>query len=197
MSTSTNVLAARFQFGRDPDQQLPPSSEEAVDDLAVRRWFRGYDRGRDLGRAELEVLVDDLCTRPQLWRHLIRRSRDRRHYVRLLLDRHVEVWLICWCRTQDTGFHDHDGSSGAVGVVAGAVTETLLRVDGVNPITLHPTGARFSFGGSHIHDVQHAKGDPAASLHVYSPPLRDMGFYEAAGDGTLQRFTADAEREFC
>jgi predicted metal-dependent enzyme (double-stranded beta helix superfamily) len=197
MSAPPNVVPARFSFGRDPDQPLPALDAAAVDDLAVRRWFRGHDRRRDLSRAELDELIEDLAARPDLWRHLVRRSPDERFYARLLLDTHVEVWLICWCPAQDTGFHDHAGSRGAVAVVSGAVTETLLAVNGRDPVSSYRAGARFSFGACHIHDVQHAEGDPAASLHVYSPPLGEMGFYEVDEDGTLRRRCGEYREEFC
>jgi predicted metal-dependent enzyme (double-stranded beta helix superfamily) len=197
LSTAPNVIPARFRFGRDPDAKLNSTAEVLVDDLALHRWYRARDRHRDLGRVELEALVDALAARPDLWRHLVRESPDHRYYVRLLLDEHVEIWLICWSPAQDTGFHDHAGSRGAVAVVAGAVTELLLGVRGSNPVRVHAHGGRFSFGASHIHDVQHAAGAPAASLHVYSPPLGEMGFYDVAEDGTLGRRSGDHQEEFC
>ena len=133
-----------------------------------------------------------MSAHPELWRHLVHQSPDERHYVRMLLDANVEIWLICWCPTQETGFHDHGGSRGAVAVLQGMLSETLPNIGGEHPRALYRTGDCFSFGASHIHDVQHAAGDPAASLHAYSPPLGEMGFYELDDGGTLTRRRATA-----
>ncbi len=163
----------------------------------LRRWYRLHDRGRTLARAELELLVQDMSAHPELWRHLVHHSPDERHYVPMLLDANVEIWLICWCATQETGFHDHGGSRGALAVLQGMLSETLPNIGGEHPRALYRTGDCFSFGASHIHDVQHAAGDPAASLHAYSPPLGAMGFYELDDGGTLTRRPGDSDNEFC
>ena len=111
------------------------------------------------------------------------------------LDDHLEVWLICWSQRQDTGFHDHDRSRGAVSVVSGALAERRLAVGGPPPPTaIYPTGAAFSFGATHIHDVSQTGAGLATSLHVYSPPLGEMGFYEVGADGMLGRRTGDYRR---
>jgi len=169
MSSSPHVVPARFRFGRDPESSLAQPPVVHADELMLRRWYRLHDRGRTLARAELELLVEDMSAHPELWRHLLHHSPDERH-VRMLLDTNVEIRLICWRPTQETGFHDHGGSRGAVAVLQGMLTETLPNVGGEQPSTLHRTGDCFSFGSTHIHDVRHAAGDPAASLHAYSPP---------------------------
>jgi predicted metal-dependent enzyme (double-stranded beta helix superfamily) len=194
MSEAGTVITGDFPFSRT-------GAEEPVrvpaDDLAVRRWYRKHDRGRELTRAELERLAADLAAHRELWEHLVVRSVDERYYVRLHRDRFTEIWLICWCPSQDTGFHDHDGSRGGVAVVHGAIRETLLGACGERPEVVYVEGEAFSFGASHIHDVQYEGGDPAASLHAYSPPLGEMGFYDVADDGTLRRRRGDHREEFC
>ncbi len=197
MSSFPNVVSARFRFGRDPECDLAQSALIHADQLMLRRWFRHHDRKGYLTRAELALLVEDLAAHPELWRHLVRRSPDERHYVRMLLDANVEICLICWCPTQETGFHDHGGSRGAVAVLQGMLSETLPNIGGEHPRALYRRGDCFSFGESHIHDVQHAAGDPAASLHAYSPPLGEMGFYELDDGGTLTRRRGASDDEFC
>jgi predicted metal-dependent enzyme (double-stranded beta helix superfamily) len=197
MSSSPNVVPARFRFGRDPDLAIAQSAVIHADELMLWRWYRHHDRKGYLTRSELALLVEDLSAHPELWRHLVRHSPDERHYVRMLLDASVEIWLICWCPTQETGFHDHGGSRGAIAVVQGTLSETLPNIGGEHPRALYRTGDCFSFGASHIHDVQHATGDPAASLHAYSPPLGEMGFYELDDGGTLTQRPGDSDDEFC
>ena len=41
----------------------------------------------------------------------------------------LDVWLICWDNAQDTGYHDHDQSSGAVYVCAGMLCEDSFHRD--------------------------------------------------------------------
>jgi hypothetical protein len=73
-----------------------------ADDLAVHRWFKTHDRGGEFCRDELEAMVADLAGRPDLWSHLIRRSRDGRCYSQLLLTEHVEISLISWSAGSET-----------------------------------------------------------------------------------------------
>jgi len=195
MSSPPRVVPARFRFGRDPESELVQPSLVHADELMLRRWYRHHDRKGYLTRSELALLAEDLSAHPELWRHLLRRSPDQRHYVQMFLDAHVEIWLICWCPTQETGFHDHGGSRGAVAVVQGMLSETLPNIGGEHRRALYRRGDCFSFGASHIHDVQHAAGDPAASLHSYSPPLGEMGFYELDDGGTLTRRPGDSDEE--
>jgi hypothetical protein len=120
------------------------ANETVAADAALDAWMAARDLGRESTRAELEELVRELATRPDLWGHLIRHSPVERIYVRLHLDEHLELWVICWSQRQDTGFHDHDGSRGAVAVVGGALAERRLAVGGPPPPTaIHPAGAAF------------------------------------------------------
>jgi len=168
-----------------------------ADNAAMHTWYERHDRGRELSREELDLLVHDLARHPELWEGEIHHSADERFYVQLLLNDNVDIWLICWCPTQDTGFHDHAGSRGAVAVVEGALAETLFTIGGASRATIHGHGSRFSFGARHIHDVQHCGRGAATSLHAYSPPLGDMGFYEVLPDGAITRRVGDYREEFC
>ena len=59
--------------------------------------------------------------------------------------------MITWTDGNDTGFHDHDVSRGAVAVVEGEVTEERLLVGGP-PLRLHfAAGTTFDFDASHVH----------------------------------------------
>jgi len=164
----------------------------------IEAWFAARHVRRERTRTELEVLVRELAQRPGLWRGLVEHSPVDRIYSRLHLDANLEVWLICWSRLQDTGFHDHDRSRGAVAVVDGAVAERRLGVGPVTPVTaVYGAGSTFSFGAAHIHDVSQTGRSPATSLHAYSPRLGQMGFYEVGADGLLSRRAGGAAEEFC
>ena len=194
-SLTFNPLPTPRRFSRDAAR--PPLELVPREPSLLRAWQRDRTRGRELSRAELEALVDDLAGRPELWRSQVRHSPEERIYVRLAGDEHVEIWLICWCPAQDTGFHDHDRSRGAVAVVEGRLRETLLAACGEHPTRTYGAGERFSFGATRVHDVQHVGMDPATSLHAYSPPLGEMGFYELGADGTVTRRAGDHREDLC
>ena len=150
---------------------------------------------RDLTRSELRALVAELARRPQTWRHLVHHDPAARTYEQLLRDEHVAVWLICWMEDHDTGFHDHDLSSGAVHVVRGAVREDRLALGGAPTSRIVAAGSSFSFRASDIHRVVHHGHGPAVTLHAYSPPLWRMGAYEVRHDGTLARHSLSYAEE--
>ena len=140
-----------------------------------------------LTHPDLRALVHDLAAAAEHWSALVRHDPGRRVFERVLDRPDVEAWLICWMPGHDTGFHDHDLSSGAVTVVAGSVLEErLLLGDGVTSRTFGP-GETFEFSASDIHRVTHAGALPAVTLHAYSPRLRRMGAYAVGDDGALRR----------
>lgn len=151
--------------------------------------------GRDLSEPELLRLVGDLAGDPERWRHLVIHDRERRRYAELLRDDRVSVWLICWDDEQDTGFHDHDLSSGAVAVVAGRVREDRLTLGGPPRTRIAGPGETFAFTAADIHRVTHVPGEPAVTIHAYSPPLWRMGAYEVMADGGLRRHSLSYAEE--
>ena len=152
-------------------------------------------RDRDLSGPELEAFVGELADRPELWIDLVRHDSSQRLYEELLSDEHVTAWLICWMDEQDTGFHDHDVSSGAVAVVSGAVSEQRLRIYGAPHDRAFAAGQTFHFSPSDIHRVLHAGTAPAVTLHVYSPPLARMGAYVVDEQGVLARHPVSSSEE--
>lgn len=151
--------------------------------------------GRHLPGADLADYVGQLADRSDLWRHLVDHDPNRRRYEELMRDEHVAAWLICWMEDQDTGFHDHDISAGAVAVISGQVREERFRLARTPAQRTFSAGERFHFGASDIHRVRHAGAHPAITLHVYSPPLVRMGAYLVEPDGTLTRHTISYQDE--
>jgi predicted metal-dependent enzyme (double-stranded beta helix superfamily) len=142
---------------------------------------------RDLTEDELLELVRELAAQPERWRHLVAHDPERRRYEELLRDDHVSVWLLCWSDEQDTGFHDHDLSAGAVAVLAGSVREERLTLGGPPSSRVARAGEGFTFSAADIHRVMHGGGEPAVTIHAYSPPLWRMGSYELLEDGGIRR----------
>jgi predicted metal-dependent enzyme (double-stranded beta helix superfamily) len=154
--------------------------------------------GHDLNDEQLQAVACEVAAHPELWSEYVHHDPRQRTYQELLRDEHLDLWLICWSYDHDTGFHDHDLSAGAVAVAAGAVREERLvlgrPVD--QPISrVAPAGSSFTFGASDIHRVLHAGGEPAVTIHAYSPPLVRMGSYSVERDGQLRRFAISYEDE--
>jgi hypothetical protein len=147
--------------------------------------------GRTLERAELTALAREIGLKPKLWQHLVRHDPNERYFIQLYRDPSVDVWLICWENAQDTGYHDHDQSSGAVYVCEGTLYEDSFFRDDDGWIREHTrehqVGGGFDFPPAHIHGLRHAGGPPATSIHVYSPALWRMGQYQYDVDGIMGR----------
>ena len=117
----------------------------------------------------------------------MRHDTPERHFEQLWRDDHVDVWVITWTNGNDTGFHDHDVSGGAVAVVEGEIIEERLVVGGAPRRLHHVAGETFDFDASHVHRMHQDSAAPAVSIHAYSPPLWRMGAYSVEPDGTLRR----------
>jgi hypothetical protein len=113
------------------------------------------------------------------------------------------AWCIVWNREHDTGLHDHDGSAGGVYVCKGLVIESRLKIvngelrevgDPYGPDVEFSQyrGKTFSFGPWDIHRVRHFSGEPAVTIHCYSPPLDHMGSYGIIDD-ELKRMPTQSE----
>jgi Cysteine dioxygenase type I len=144
--------------------------------------------GRDLDLDELRDLVATVAGDPGSWAHLVGFDDDERVYASLHRDAHVDVWLLCWTPQNDTGWHDHDISSGAVAVVAGALVENNLTVGAGELETRITAGRAFAFGPEHIHRLNGAQPG-SVSVHAYSPPLQRMGQYAVNEAGVLRRLS--------
>ena len=134
-------------------------------------------------------LAAQLVAAEHLWRPYVRHDAEARFYQQLYRDPNLDVWLICWVDGQNTGYHDHDRSSGAVCVCDGMLLEDWFRVEEDGWVrertTEHGAGGRFDFDASDIHGVRHPGPDapPATSIHLYSPALWRMGHYEPGPRG--------------
>ena len=142
--------------------------------------------GRALTPPELVELARAVAADPARWRPRVAFDDDRRHYVSLHRDAHVDVWVLCWTPSNDTGWHDHDISSGAVAVVEGQLAEANITLGGPALTATVDAGEAFGFGPDHIHRLT-GVAPGSVSIHAYSPPLWRMGQYTVGPDGALRR----------
>jgi predicted metal-dependent enzyme (double-stranded beta helix superfamily) len=105
--------------------------------------------------------------------------------------REFDAWLIAWPRESAAELHDHGGSRGALHVIRGALVETIPWRDDEGRVTLARrevlAGVTLAFGAGHVHDVSNEAAEHALSLHVYSPPLTSMNYYDRSGDRLIPR----------
>jgi predicted metal-dependent enzyme (double-stranded beta helix superfamily) len=153
---------------------------------AALGFLDGLRTDRDLDERELLALTEAIARRPELWRKHVAFDDDNRHYVSLHRDQHVDIWVLCWTPANDTGWHDHDISSGAVAVVEGCLTEHNLAVDRPSIATDVSAGQSLRFGPDHIHRLT-GRDAGSVSIHAYSPPLWRMGQYSVGPNGVLRR----------
>lgn len=142
---------------------------------------------------DLRAIVEGLAAHPELWADEVVDAVEGRVCVNLARTDEVEVWLICWRDGHDTGFHDHDDAAAAIAVAAGAVRDERLSLGG--PALSIRAGATFTVDPGGIHRVRHHGGEPAVTIHAYSPPLGRMGTYVVAPDGRLLRLPQDGGTE--
>lgn len=104
--------------------------------------------------------------------------RGDRWHVRLRVTDHYDVWLIGWGVDSGVELHDHGSSAGAFSVIRGRLVEHTPKSSGgfrVQPIN---RGEVRAFEAGHRHDVVNDGPGSAMSVHVYSPPLSSMTFYD-------------------
>ena len=141
---------------------------------------------RNLAQAERSELVDALAADPERFSELIGFDDAQRVYVSLHRDDFVDVWLLCWTPVNDTGWHDHDISSGAVHVVHGSLAESNPRMGGEPATRVVGAGETFAFGPDHIHRLSGVEAR-SVSIHAYSPPLWRLGQYSIDPEGVMRR----------
>jgi cysteine dioxygenase len=115
---------------------------------------------------------------------------SERGYTRNLVQagQWYNLLVLCWKNGQRSPIHDHRGSSCAVRVLEGTVTETLFEFapNGYIKPTFSRDFAPGSVMGSEdtdVHQVSNLQDGEAdlVTLHVYSPPLVVMGTYSLMG----------------
>ena len=155
------------------------------------------------------ALAAALAAASDLWLHRVR-YRSRSRWTQLLeasdaaallhpeLHRDLaatQIWVLSWLTGQGTPLHDHGRSAGAFAVVGGELTE---RVVTAGPSGVHETTARLGvdrlrqFGAHYVHQVTNEDTEPAVSVHVYTPALREMNTYDVENGRLLRTGTEKA-----
>ena len=109
---------------------------------------------------------------------------EARRWWRLVATETFDAWLIDWPSGTGVPRHDHDGAAASIFVVRGRLVETRYA-GGRSTSSVARAGDLLRVGVDASHEIGNDAPDVATSVHVYSPPLRSMGFYDP--DGTAVR----------
>jgi mannose-6-phosphate isomerase-like protein (cupin superfamily) len=151
--------------------------------------------GYRLDVEDLAAIVADLADDPARWQAKVRFGTDDRWWTRLYGDNVVDVWLLTWVQDTGTDLHDHGESAGAFAVVSGELEEVRPDAHGELAATTLRGGDLRKIPRGSIHDVRSPTRFPAVSLHAYSPPLREMTFYEVDRSGPRPTRTVSTHDE--
>jgi predicted metal-dependent enzyme (double-stranded beta helix superfamily) len=104
----------------------------------------------------------------------------RRRYTRLLETDLYDAWLIQWSPAADLELHDHGGSQGAVLVATGRLVETYTDLQRCHPLRTHiiDQGETLTMSATRVHGISNPGPGDTISVHVYSPPMREMTFFD-------------------
>ncbi len=131
-----------------------------------------------LSTMALADLATALAGRPDLWEsQAVPSFRSMREGLRLVATDAWEAWLLTWPPGSSVQPHDHGGSNGAFVVCSGELAELRWRGGDRRTRWLVP-GEVAHVRADVVHDVISVGPGTALSIHAYSPPLRQMRFYD-------------------
>jgi predicted metal-dependent enzyme (double-stranded beta helix superfamily) len=153
----------------DPSSSAPPASTVA----------RRPASHQPLAAHVLADIAAGFAAARPLWEATVRHDPDGRRPVRLVATERYEVWVIGWTTGQNVRPHDHGDAAGAFVVAEGELTEVLPAPGRGTVERTHEAGRLRVLGLGAVHDVVNRAAAPATSIHVYSPPLSSMTYYDA------------------
>ncbi len=182
-SPLSRLAGGRHPLGRSPAAAIPPAAP------------REGPAGREpLPAHVLADIAAGFAAAHPLWGSAARHDPDGRQPVRLIGTDRYEVWVIGWTTGQNVRVHDHGDSAGAFVVTEGELTEVLPSgAGGVVERTLGVGRLRHLALGT-VHDVVNRAAQPATSIHVYSPPLATMTYYDAETFEPVETASVDEEQ---
>ena len=124
------------------------------------------------------------------WPRLPAECATHRTGVRVLSTPDYDVWLLRWPAGTGVTPHDHGTSVGAFCVVDGSLMEERWQAGARISRVIGPAETVI-IGREVVHDVVGVI-DGSLSVHVYSPPLSLMNFYDEDGMAVVRRETVES-----
>ena len=155
----------------------------------LQSLLEGLEFGDErLSPRELEEVTRVVSARSDLFEDLVVNDGSPHWSLLLYQTPAYEIKVLAWRGDQPTDWHDHGGSSGAMSVAAGTLTERYRTTDSGNFLSrTYGPSDHGSFGPHHIHDVNFESGPTALSIHAYSPPLSGLTQYDRTRFGFVVR----------
>ena len=150
-----------------------------------------YRAGTPIGSDVLAAIAAGLAVVTVPWELRGGEIPLERQYERVLSTPAYDAWVICWPSGGSLDLHDHGGSGGAVHVVAGQLEEAVVE-RGITTVRRLTRGDTASFGPTRVHAIANTSAATATSVHVYSPPLASMVYYERSTEGGLVAVSEDS-----
>ena len=147
------------------------------------------ERYEALSVSALADIAAGLARTAQTWTDRIDEDSEHRTGLRLLATDAYDVWLLRWPPGTSVEPHDHGVSTGVFAVVTGELTE-IRWVRGTRHSQAAGPGEVIAIERGVVHDVV-ATADSSLSVHVYSPPLTWMSFYDDSGQEAVRRSAVD------
>lgn len=174
-----------------PIHGVDPNSDTGRDG-----WKRAAQRAlhpsdATVGIDILSAIASGLAAVTVPWELADGEQSSERRYQRVLATSVYEAWVICWPSGGSLDLHDHGGSAGAFSVVSGQLDEAAIE-GGATVVRTYSAGETAGFGASRVHAVANRGSAVATSVHVYSPPLSSMVYYESDEAGGLVPVAEDA-----
>ncbi len=133
-------------------------------------------------------------------RYLDRVRFSTERYMRhpILLWDEWEVMLIAWSSGQVTPIHDHRGVMGGMAILSGTLAEERFTTPRDKPELFdnraRPEGDLSDIGPTVLHRLAPTSAR-AISIHIYRPPLRTMGIWDASGMLAIMPSQFDVDEE--
>jgi hypothetical protein len=159
-------------------------------DLEGDNWKRAAQRAlhpsaRAVGADVLAAIAAGLAAVTVPWELAVSGEvPTERRFHRVLATDAYEAWVICWPSGESLDMHDHGGSAGAFSIVSGELDEATIE-SGVKVVRTFGPGDTTAFAASQVHAVANRGNAVATSVHVYSPPLSSMIYYQSDDSGSL------------
>ena len=185
----------RVLIGLIQGAQMQTTLDGATDEAGVENWKRAATKAMHPSQHQvaadvLAAIAAGLAAVTVPWELGEGGVPTERHYQRVLGTPEYEAWVICWPTGGSLDLHDHGGSAGAFTVVSGELEEATVEPtdDGSGSTTVvrkYTSGETSAFGSTRVHAIANRGTAPATSVHVYSPPLSSMVYYENDADNGL------------
>ncbi len=127
-------------------------------------------------------VASGLALAAEAWTSSLERHRDARTGRRILATERYDAWLLQWPDGTAVSPHHHGDSDAAFAVSSGALKE-IRWLDGRREERLLTRGQCASVERGVVHDVR-AEVE-ALSVHVYSPPLARMAFFDDQAENVV------------